>query len=71
MGAHVYIDDPWRDATVSSDFHFRNSSETQPIAISNGFHCSDLRIAAVGYADQSVKNVQDLGVAYIVSHAML
>lgn len=65
---YVETVDPWRETTLSSDFHFRNSTDSQPIAISNGYHCTDLRIADTAIEDQSVINVQALGVAYIVHH---
>ncbi|PAV21369.1 peptidase S28 [Pyrrhoderma noxium] len=48
--------DPWRDATVSSDFHTRQSTDLQPIALSDGFHCSDL-ISASG-VDPTILAVQ-------------
>ncbi|GJE86471.1 serine carboxypeptidase S28 [Phanerochaete sordida] len=34
--------DPWRGATVSADAHFVPSTPEQPIAVSDGFHGSDL-----------------------------
>ncbi|CAE6513024.1 unnamed protein product, partial [Rhizoctonia solani] len=55
--------DPWREATVSSDFHPRQSTELQPIAVSDGFHCSDL-ITLFGAADKTVYDVQQLAIAY-------
>jgi len=55
--------DPWREATVSSDYHVRQSTETQPIFVSDGFHCSDL-ITSFD-VDQSVADVAALGVAYL------
>ena len=51
-----FIGDPWRDATVSSDFHTRQSTDSQPIAISDGFHGSDL-ISAAG-VDPTILAVQ-------------
>ena len=49
--------DPWRDATVSSDFHMRQSTAEQPIAIGDGFHCSDLSTANA-QVDATVAKVQ-------------
>ncbi|EJD01632.1 uncharacterized protein FOMMEDRAFT_111593 [Fomitiporia mediterranea MF3/22] len=49
--------DPWRDATVSSDFHTRQSTSSQPIAVGDGFHCSDLS-AAAGMVDDTIASVQ-------------
>ena len=49
--------DPWRDATVSSDFHTRISTSSQPIAVSDGFHCSDLSTAA-SVVDPTILTVQ-------------
>ncbi|KAF8513795.1 serine carboxypeptidase S28-domain-containing protein [Gautieria morchelliformis] len=53
--------DPWREATVSSDFHPRLSSPSQPIFVGNGFHCSDLLVEAS--VDPTIKVVTDAGVA--------
>ncbi|TDL23893.1 hypothetical protein BD410DRAFT_720031 [Rickenella mellea] len=53
--------DPWRDATVSSDFHMRQSTSSQPIAVSDGFHCSDL--LTNNNVDSSVDAVQKQGLA--------
>lgn len=39
----MYISgDPWRDATVSAEGLNVRSTSSQPIALSDGFHCSDL-----------------------------
>ncbi|KZW00377.1 hypothetical protein EXIGLDRAFT_639437 [Exidia glandulosa HHB12029] len=56
--------DPWREATMSTDFVNIASTETQPIAMSDGFHCTDLIISA-GTTDVTVKQVQDLASAYM------
>ena len=49
--------DPWREATKAADgTHFPSTSE-QPLAISDGFHCSDLSTAN-GNADATVLAVQ-------------
>ncbi|QRW04214.1 Serine carboxypeptidase S28 [Ceratobasidium sp. AG-Ba] len=56
--------DPWRQATVSSDFRNRKSTDLQPIAVSDGFHCSDL-LARFGAADPTVLSVQKLALAYM------
>ena len=50
--------DPWRDATLSSDFHFHASTDSQPIMVSDGFHCSDLSTAS-GRVDSTVLTVQN------------
>ncbi|KAF8585313.1 hypothetical protein K439DRAFT_1388477 [Ramaria rubella] len=55
--------DPWREATVSSDFHTRQSSASQPIFVGNGFHCSDLLAEAA--VDPTVKAVMEAGVATV------
>ena len=52
-----FIGDPWRDATVSSDFHTRIRTSSQPIAVSDGFHCSDLSTAA-SVVDPTILTVQ-------------
>ncbi len=49
--------DPWRDATVSADGTHFPSTPSQPIAVSNGFHCSDLIVLA-GEDDPTVLAVQ-------------
>jgi len=54
--------DPWRDATVSSDFHTRQSTSTQPIAEGDGFHTSDL-LTANGVVDATVLAVQKQALA--------
>lgn len=55
--------DPWREVTVSSDFYNRKSTDLQPIAVSDGFHCSDL-LTRFGAADKTVYDVQQLAIAY-------
>ncbi|KAB5588585.1 Serine carboxypeptidase S28 [Ceratobasidium theobromae] len=55
--------DPWREATVSSDFNPRESTDLQPIVVSEGFHTSDLQVRN-GAADKTVYAVQQLAVAY-------
>ncbi|KAF5358904.1 hypothetical protein D9758_004828 [Tetrapyrgos nigripes] len=50
--------DPWREATVSADGVNVASTSSQPIAIGDGFHCSDLSIASGG-VDPTIKVVQD------------
>jgi hypothetical protein len=58
------LGDPWREATTSSDLHPRQSTDTQPIAISDGFHCSDL-VTQNGDVDPTVKAVQVLANQYM------
>ena len=49
--------DPWREATKAADgTHFPSTSE-QPLAISDGFHCSDL-ITQNAVVDNTVLSVQ-------------
>ncbi|EKM56517.1 uncharacterized protein PHACADRAFT_183166 [Phanerochaete carnosa HHB-10118-sp] len=56
--------DPWKYATVSSPDTFVPSTAEQPIALSDGFHCSDL-VTANGEADATVKAVQQQGLQAI------
>lgn len=55
--------DPWREATVSSDFHTRQSTAWQPIAVGDGWHCSDL--LANSSVDPTVAKVQNSALAYL------
>lgn len=55
------LEDPWREATLSSDFHTRVSTASQPIYVGNGFHCSDLIVKSE--VDPTIKTVIDAGVA--------
>lgn len=55
------LEDPWREATLSSDFHTRASTVSQPIYVGNGFHCSDLIVKSE--VDPTIKTVIDAGVA--------
>ena len=58
--------DPWREATVSSDFHPRKSTERQPIFVAEGgFHCSDL--LSRNAADTSINEAQLKGLAYMAA----
>jgi len=57
--------DPWREATVSAETINRQSTARMPIAISNGFHCSDLRIK--NNVDPTVAAVQTQGVAQLAA----
>lgn len=50
--------DPWREATVSADGVNVQGTDSQPVAIGDGFHCSDLSIAS-GAVDSTIKTVQD------------
>ncbi|KAG6819488.1 hypothetical protein H0H93_011345 [Arthromyces matolae] len=56
--------DPWREASMSSDFANVTSTDSQPIAVSDGFHCSDL-IAFAGDVDPTVRAVQDKALQYM------
>ncbi|KAG6815466.1 hypothetical protein H0H93_009739, partial [Arthromyces matolae] len=55
--------DPWREATVSSDSVSVPSTDSQPIAVSDGFHCSDLLAASA--VDATVHAVQQKGLQYM------
>ncbi|KAI6044410.1 peptidase S28 [Pisolithus marmoratus] len=56
--------DPWREATVSSDFIYKASTDTQPIYVGDGFHCSDL-ITESGLVDASIAKVQSAALEYM------
>ncbi|KIM91231.1 hypothetical protein PILCRDRAFT_59170 [Piloderma croceum F 1598] len=56
--------DPWRDVTVSADGQNIQSSPTQPIFVSDGFHCSDLSTAA-GLVDPTIAHVQSEALSYM------
>ena len=49
---------------MSTDFVHVASTDSQPIAESDGFHCTDLIISA-GRTDVTVQQVQDLASAYM------
>ncbi|KJA16225.1 hypothetical protein HYPSUDRAFT_298283 [Hypholoma sublateritium FD-334 SS-4] len=51
------IRDPWKDATVSAETQNIQSTASQPIAVGDGFHCSDL-ITRAGLVDASIAAVQ-------------
>lgn len=54
--------DPWREATTSATLSPTSSTPSQPIAISDGFHCSDL-ITANAKVDGTVLGVQTQALA--------
>lgn len=54
--------DPWRDATVSAQNRTVDSTSTQPVAMGDGFHCSDLATAS-GAADPTILAVQQAGLS--------
>ena len=56
----MFTEDPWREATVSSDFHSRLSTPSQPIFVGNGFHCSDLIVKSS--VDPTIEAVMDAAV---------
>jgi len=56
--------DPWREATVSADGVDRASTATQPIAIGDGFHTSDL-LTDNGLVDPTVLAVQKQGLSFM------
>lgn len=51
------VRDPWREATVSAQGIEVASTSQMPVAVSNGFHCTDLSVAR-GAADPTVRAVQ-------------
>lgn len=55
--------DPWREATVSAESQHFVGTPDQPIEVSNGFHCSDLRMDSA--IDPTVAAVQEKGLAAI------
>ncbi|KAL6309641.1 peptidase S28 [Sparassis latifolia] len=50
--------DPWREATVSADGTNFKSTQSQRIAVGDGFHCSDL-LTASGQVDATIAAVQE------------
>ncbi|THH18761.1 hypothetical protein EUX98_g8903 [Antrodiella citrinella] len=56
--------DPWREATVSADGQHFQSTAGQPIAVGNGYHCSDLATANAA-VDSTIKAVQVKALAAI------
>lgn len=56
------IGDPWREATVSADGTHFPSTSWQPIAVGDGFHCSDL-LTDNADVDETVLAVQQQGLA--------
>lgn len=55
--------DPWREASVSSDFVTRTSTDMQPIYLSDAFHCSDMRTRSA--VDPTVAKVQNAALGYM------
>lgn len=54
----INLGDPWREATMGAQlFEHVPSTPTQPIAVSDGFHCSDLKMSN-GAVDKTVAAVQ-------------
>ncbi|KAG6808517.1 hypothetical protein H0H92_003858 [Tricholoma furcatifolium] len=58
------VGDPWKDATVSSVDVDRTSTETQPIEVGDGFHCSDL-LTESGSVDATVLAVQQKALGFM------
>ncbi|GLB34087.1 putative MEROPS serine peptidase family S28 [Lyophyllum shimeji] len=58
------IRDPWKDATMSATGAFVFPTPQQPIALGDGFHCSDLGTAS-GLVDPTVRAVQLQALAYM------
>jgi len=54
--------DPWRDATISADNTSFPSTFQQPIAVGDGFHCSDL-YTENAQVDATIAAVQTQGLA--------
>jgi hypothetical protein len=57
MLTKVAVGDPWRDATVSAEGLHVASIPQQPVALSDGFHCSDLG-TPTGQVDPTIGAVQ-------------
>lgn len=62
----ISVGDPWREATLSADGQNFQSTPQQPIAVGDGFHCSDLSTAN-GNVDSTVRAVQVQALASISS----
>ena len=58
--------DPWRDATISAENHTVASTSTQPIYVSDGFHCSDLLVENA-VVDSTIQNVQAQGLKFMAN----
>lgn len=56
--------DPWRESTVSADGATTRSTNEQPIAVGDGFHCSDL-ITENGSVDPTVLAVQQRSLTFM------
>ncbi|KAF8995657.1 serine carboxypeptidase S28-domain-containing protein [Cyathus striatus] len=54
--------DPWRDATISAEGLNVRSTSSQPIFVSDGFHCSDLGASSAA-VDPTIANVQNNALA--------
>lgn len=54
--------DPWREATISAETQNFVGTPQQPIEVSNGFHCSDLKVKYAN-ADPTVAAVQGKALA--------
>jgi len=54
---NVTIGDPWREATFSAIGVDFKGTALQPIALGDGFHCSDLGISAA-LVDESIATIQ-------------
>ena len=57
-----FAGDPWREATVSAEGLQIQSTSSQPIGLSNGFHCTDLGTKA-GQVDATIGAVQQQALA--------
>ncbi|OCH84125.1 peptidase S28 [Obba rivulosa] len=53
--------DPWRESTVSADGTNFQSTASRPIAVGDGFHCSDLLTSNT--VDSTIVRVQEEGLA--------
>lgn len=60
--ASLLAGDPWREATKSADGMNFASTSWEPIAISDGFHCSDL-LTRNAQVDATVAAVQTQALA--------
>ena len=57
-----FLGDPWREATVSADGVDVQSTPSQPVAVGDGYHYSDL-LTRNAPVDATIKKVQSEGLA--------
>ena len=57
-----FLGDPWREATVSADGVDVQSTSSQPVAVGDGYHSSDL-LTRNTHVNATIKKVQSEGLA--------